>query len=91
MKDEYLDQLRLCVEEKGIDFTSEEKGRRIIHILSYVGFLEGVQFMIEEGEEIDISNEVIFLRLFYFDCGRLEQLPCIILVWVVIWMLLSGW
>ena len=58
MKEEYLDQLREYVEEKGIDFTSEVKGRRIIHTLSYVGFLEGVQFMVEEGEDVNVINEV---------------------------------
>ena len=46
------------MEEKGIDFTSKNKGRKIIHILCYVGFLEGVQLMVEEGENFNVQDEV---------------------------------
>ena len=81
MKEEYLDQLREYVDEKGIDFTSEVRGRRIIHILCYVGFLEGVQFMVDQGEDIHIPA---YVRIMIFNPSfthcRMDGLPFILLL-----------
>lgn len=69
MKEEYLAQLRVYVDEKGIDFASEERGRRIIHILCYVGFLAGIQFMVEDGEDINSPDKVMRLPIHYAAIG----------------------
>ncbi len=48
--------VQLVVEEKGVDF-QDENGDTLLHILVLKGDREGVQYLIDQGASLGISNE----------------------------------